>query len=155
MPRPKTPSLVERRGRAAPIAPDASAVAVAAFARAGFADPTLVLRWEEIAGRDVAQIAQPIRLDASGVLTLKAEPGAAVFLQHQSRLLSERINSYLGRPAVVRLRFVHGALHKRPLPIPARPPKGPVPPSDPALRYLGPESIHAALLKLAQARQKS
>ena len=74
-----------------------------AFVRAGFVDPTLVLRWEEIAGSETAALAQPIKLSegpSGGVLTLKAEPGAALFLQHESRSLCERINAYLGRPAV-------------------------------------------------------
>jgi hypothetical protein len=150
----KGPPLAERRGRAAAIAPDASAVAATAFARAGFPDATLVLRWTEIVGAQVADVARPIRLDSSGVLTLKAEPGAAVFLQHQSRVLAEQINAYLGKPMVARLRFVHGALQKGPPPPPVRRPQGPVPASDPALRYQGPEGLHAALLKLAGARQK-
>ena len=79
--------------------------------RAGFSDPTLVLRWEEIAGSETARLAQPIKLSESasgGVLTLRAEPGAALFLQHDSRALCERINAYLGRTAVSRLRFVQG-----------------------------------------------
>ena len=92
-----------RRGRTTPLGTEAGLAGQTAFVRAGFADPTLVLRWEEIAGAETAALAQPIKLSegpSGGVLTLKAEPGAALFLQHESRALCERINTYLGRPAV-------------------------------------------------------
>ena len=46
-----------RRDRRAMPAPAAGA----AFARAGFTDPTLVLRWSEIAGPEVARLAQPLK----------------------------------------------------------------------------------------------
>ena len=111
-----------RRNWISPVAPDATSMAHTAFARAGFLDPTLVLRWEEIAGPETARLAVPIRFSEGphgGVLTLKAEPGAALFLQHETRPLCERINGYLGRPAVARLKFVQGALASRPPP-PAR-----------------------------------
>lgn len=145
-----------RRGRAAALAADAGLVSATAFLRAGFADPTLVLRWDEIAGTETARLARPIRLSegpAGGVLTLRAEPGAAIFLQHESRALCERINAYLGRPAIARLRFVQGAVTGRSNAPARRPRNEPVGPSDPARNYLGPEALREALLKLAQARQ--
>src|SRR4051812_29984692 len=49
-----------RRGRAGAIGADAGAAAATAFARAGFADPALVLHWQEIAGADVARLARPV-----------------------------------------------------------------------------------------------
>src|SRR5689334_24352128 len=107
----------KRRARAEAVGRDASIAARAAFVRAGFLDPTLVLRWTEIAGAETARIARPLRLSegasggvltlraepaaaSGGVLTLRAEPAAALFLQHESRALCERINGYLGRAAV-------------------------------------------------------
>ena len=83
----------------------------AAFTRAGFADPTLVLRWPEIAGHDVARLAQPVKLQHGEnglVLTLRCDPGASVFLQHQTRALMERLNAYLGVGRIVRLKLVPG-----------------------------------------------
>ena len=138
------------------LAPNATTVAHSAFVRAGFADPTLVLRWDEIAGPETARLARPIRLSQGpngGVLTLKAEPGAALFLQHETRPLCERINAYLGRPAVARLRFVQGPLPPRPAPPARRPSPGTVPPTDPTLKYNGPEGLRNALLDLARARR--
>jgi hypothetical protein len=145
-----------RRGRAAALGPDAELAAKNALQRAGFTDPTLVLRWEEIAGTETARLAQPIKLgeDASGgVLTLRAEPGAALFLQHESRALCDRINTYLGRAAINRLRFVQGPLNPRNRPPPPKAAKEPVPPADPVRQYQGPDVLREALLKLAQARR--
>jgi len=136
---------------------DAKGIGRNIFTRAGFREPALVLRWSEIAGPEVARLAQPIRLSDSpggGVLTLKAEPGAAVFLQHESRALCERINAFLGYPAVVKLRFVQGPLaQKRVRSTRSRQP-GNISPTDPVLRCRTPETLHAALLRLAQVRHR-
>lgn len=146
-----------RRARAAAIAVDATRLASAAFARVGFADPTLVLRWREIAGPDVARIAQPLRISQSPsgtVLTLKADPAAAVFLQHESRALCARICACLGSGAVQRLRFVPGEI----APAPVRPPqKNPqdFAADDPAAKFAGHEGLKSALLALASARRRT
>ena len=145
-----------RRGWVTPLASEVGPLGQSAFAKAGFADPTLVLRWEEIAGAETARLCRPIRLSegpSGGVLTLKAEPGAALFLQHESRALCERINAYLGRPAIARLRFVQGPVAGRSKPAPRRVSAEPVQPGDPAKKYQGPEGLRDALLKLAQTRR--
>jgi hypothetical protein len=146
----------QRRARAEAVGRDASIAARAAFVRAGFSDPTLVLRWNEIAGRETARIARPLRLSegpSGGVLTLRAEPAAALFLQHESRSLCERINAYLGRPAVAKLRFVQGPLTPLPEPQPLPKPTEP-PPSDPVRRWHGPDRLGSALLGLASRRNR-
>ena len=142
-----------RRGRAAPVASDAGATGGAAFLRAGFTDPSLVLRWTEIAGPEIARIARPLKFSESGgVLTLLAEPGAALFLGHDARALAARINAYLGRPAVTRIKFVQGTLS--PIPVPPQVFKpAPAPgPSDPVHNYRGPETLKNALQSLARWR---
>jgi hypothetical protein len=142
-----------RRGWVSPVASDATLAGRAAFARAGFTDPTLVLRWNEIAGPEIARIARPLKFsEASGVLTLLAEPGAALFLGHDSRTLTGRINGYLGRNAVARIKFVQGLL--APGPQAARPPRpGPAPGTqDPVHKYRGPEGLKTALERLARWR---
>jgi len=145
-----------RRHWAEAVARDAAAVGQAAFRRAGFNDPSLVLRWDAIAGPEVAQLARPLRLTEGphgGVLTLLALPGAAVFLQHESRALCDRINTFLGRAAVARLRFVQGPLKPRPAPPRRRPVPGPVGSHDPAALYDGPESLRQAIQRLSRARR--
>ena len=144
-----------RRNWSAPVARDAGDLGSAALARMGFRDPTLVLRWDDIAGKDIARIARPMKFSEGangGTLTLRAEPGAALFLQHETRQLCERINAYLGRAAVTKLRFVQGPLAQKLIHRP--PPKLPthVPPGDPALSYKGPDSLRDALVNLARAR---
>jgi len=134
---------------------DAGMLGTTAFARAGFSDPTLVLRWTEIAGADVARLAQPIKFSEGprgGTLTLRAVPGAAVFLSHETRSLCERINAYLGRPAVAQLKFSQGALLPRPVLHKTEKKAGPLPPGDPSLRYQGPEGLAKALQALARRR---
>jgi len=135
---------------------DARNAAGAAFQRAGFRDPTLVMRWAEIAGAEIARLATPIKLTegpTGGILTLKAEPGGALFLQHETRSLCERINAYLGRPAVSKLRFVQGALIHKPV-APRRPAKPAAAlPNDAAFGYRGPDKVKEALINLARARR--
>ena len=146
-----------RRNRVRLIADDARLEAAETFSRAGFKDPTLLLHWDEIAGPETARIARPVKLSEGAtwaVLTLKTEPGAALFLQHESRALLDRINTYLGTPEIVRLRFIQAPLLRRPQ-RPAKSQRGPAPPaSDPAFGFHGPESVRTALLKLAVARQR-
>ena len=142
-----------RRGRAQAVAGDATLAGRVAFSRAGFSDPTLVLRWTEIAGTEIARIARPLKFsEASGVLTLLAEPGAALFLGHDARALAGRINAYLGRNAVARIKFVQGMLATQPAAAqPLKP--GPAPgPQDPVHKYRGPESLKNALQSLARWR---
>ena len=145
----------QRRNWVRDVGGDATLAARTAFARAGFADPTLVLRWNEIAGPETARLARPIKLTESatgGVLTLKAEPAAALFLQHESRALCARINGYLGRDAVSRLRFVQGTLAAPPPPPPPRAKPAEPPVADPVRRWQGPASLGESLLNLARRR---
>ncbi len=145
----------QRRGRAAVVGMDAGSAAISAFTRAGFRDPSLVLRWNEIAGPEVARIAQPLKFaegPSGGTLTLRAAPGAALFLWHEKRALCERINAYLGRPAVQQLKFSQGALLPRPPAPRPQKPAGPLPSSDPSRRYHGPAGLAEALQALAKRR---
>jgi hypothetical protein len=149
--------LPERRNRSAAIGLDSGRLGRTAFARAGFPDPTLVLRWSEIVGAEIARHAQPLRLAqgaSGGVLTLRADPAAAVFLQHESRTLCGRINSYLGQTAVRRLRFVPAEIRSERQRTREESTPGNVPPQDPALRFSGREELRAALLALARVRNR-
>jgi hypothetical protein len=145
----------QRQGRPTPVGADTGFAGAAAFARAGFRDPSLVLRWSEIAGPEVARLAQPFKFTDSptgGILTLRTAPGAALFLGYEKRSLCERINAYLGRPAVQQLKFSQGALlPQKPRQQPLKP-AGHLPPTDPSRRYEGPEGLAKALQALAKRR---
>jgi hypothetical protein len=126
-----------------------------AFLRNGFSDPALVLRWNEIAGPEVARLAQPVKLSegpSGGTLTLRAVPGAALFLSHEKRALCERINAYLGRPAIAQIKFSQGVLLPRPAAAKTEKKSGPLPANDPSRRYQGPEGLAKALQALARRR---
>jgi hypothetical protein len=149
---PKSDPTPPRRGRAASVGRDANYTAMAAFARAGFADPALVLHWQDIVGPEVARLARPVKLSQDGTLTLLCEPAAAVFLGHESRSLLSRIHEWAGRPLATRLKFVQGALAQKNAPPPLPRPASSAPPDDPALAYQGPDGLKAALERLARWR---
>lgn len=114
-----------RRGKAVAAGEVALGHAAGAFARAGFVDANLVLRWADIAGPEVARIARPMRChsgESGAVLTVVCDPGAILFLQHETRGLIERLNRYLGGNRIARLKLVPGRLEGGPksLPHPAR-----------------------------------
>lgn len=145
-----------RNGRPAAMAQDSAALLATAFARKGFPDPALVLRWAAIAGPEVARLAVPVKLadgPDGGVLTLKADPAAALFLAHETRTLTDRINSWAGRRLVAKLRLVQSPLVSRPVPSPPPRPHG-VGPADPAQAFRGREGIKEALLSLARWRTR-
>ncbi len=105
-----------RRGYARPLADDALRETAAALGLAGFSDATLVLRWAEIAGPEVARVAEPVKLQEGpegAILTLKSEPGAAVFLQHETRALIERLNAFLGAKRIARIKLISGNIPER------------------------------------------
>jgi len=119
------------------------------FARAGFTDPGLVLRWADIAGPAVARVARPLKWqdgESGATLTLKCESGAAVLLQHQTRELVQRLNAYLGANRVARLKLVPGRLES-----PAEPPNhpSPLPPAE-----SDPPTLPDALDRLARLRAR-
>lgn len=142
---------VYRRGRPDAVAPDAKLAAATAFGRAGFDDPSLVLRWIEIAGPDVARLAHPLKLSGD-TLTLQALPGAALFLAHEQRELAARINAYLGRAAVARIKFVQGGFPARSYAPPPPVQPGVLPAADPARAFTGPEKLAEALARLGRRR---
>lgn len=152
------PEPSQRRSRVGAIAAHTSPAGAQAFAKAGFADPTMVLRWAEIAGPQVAQLAQPLRFSegaSGGTLTLKAMPGAALFLAHEKRSLAARINTFLGRAAVAQIKFVQGPLARHPNPENAEKKPGLLRVDDPARVWRGPKGLKNALEALARRRNPS
>jgi hypothetical protein len=123
-----TPQTAPRQGWARAAGEGVLKEASGAFARAGFKDATLLVRWPEIVGPQIARIARPMNWQdgpEGAILTLRCESGAAVLLQHQTRTLIEKLNTYLGAGRIARLKLVPGALPEAP-----EPPKHPAPEAD-------------------------
>lgn len=74
--------------------------------------------WADIAGPDFRGLAWPDRIDQGragkpGALVLRAAPGAALLLQHESPRLIERVNGYLGANVIGRVRIAPGPMPAR------------------------------------------
>ena len=107
------------------------------LARRGFGQSQLVTFWDEIVGKRLAAMSQPIKLQwpagprpedgtkgASATLVVRVESGFALELQHCADLVIERVNAHFGWRCVSRLAFRQG-----PVPRPAVPrARGPVDP---------------------------
>ena len=91
----------------------------AAFARQGFASAELVTRWPDIVGAEIAQHAEPLKMQwprmpdgqppEPGTLVLRVEGPAAIEIQHLAPQILERVNRFFGFAAVGRLGDPAGA----------------------------------------------
>ncbi len=109
--------------------------------------------WSAIAGPEWALTAWPVGYGRDGVLKLRTAPAAALELQHRAPLLIERVNLYLGRPAVTRLVLIQATLPLVPKPrrIAAEAPEsGAGAAEDPRLSDIGDPGLRAALQRLAR-----
>ena len=107
---PSSRSLPSRGRGWQSLASFAAPVARSAAARRGFSQSTLLLHWHHIIGHELAQISAPVRLARSrggqgGVLHIAVDGMYTVLLQHRTPYIIERVNTYLGGPAVDRVTF--------------------------------------------------
>ena len=99
------------------------------FAKQGFASSELVTRWPEIVGADVAEHAQPLKIQwqrpaegdpqEPGTLVLRVEGPAAIEIQHTVGVILDRVNRFFGWAAVDRIAMRQAPL-KRAKPRPNR-----------------------------------
>lgn len=87
--------------------------------RQGFAHGAIVTKWPDIVGQDMARHTQPEKIVFSrdgvsgGTLHLRCESGAqATEIQHLEPQILERINTFFGYKAVVRVKLIQGPLPK-------------------------------------------
>ena len=102
------------------------------FAKQGFASRELITRWREIAGAEIAEHSQPLKIQWQrpvadrppdpATLMLRVEGPMALEIQHTSDVILQRVNRFLGWNAVGKL-----ALRQAPLsqPLARKPPKAP------------------------------
>ena len=86
-------------------------------------------RWREIAGESLARICEPVKIiktrstaanPRAGTLEVRVTGAFAPLVQHQSAVLIDRVNLYMGGKAIERIRLVQGPL--------STPQKAPPPP---------------------------
>lgn len=108
------------RRTARPLPDIAGTLLAESFRRQGFASSELVLRWPAIVGAEVAQYAEPVKIQwlkvpdghtpEPGTLVLRVEGPAAIEIQHMAQVILERVNRYFGFAAIGKL-----ALRQAPL----------------------------------------
>src|SRR5215468_6081048 len=137
-----------------------------AYAKQGFAARELVTRWAEIAGRDVAEHSEPLKLQwprpvegqpqEPATLILRVEGPMALEIQHKSDVILERVNRFLGWSAVGRLALRQAPLSRRDRPKPSREPDpDAVARVEETLTAVEDEDLRAALARLGAAIKRN
>jgi hypothetical protein len=111
------------RSYARPLADLTNPLLAGSFARQGFASAELVTRWPDIVGAEIAQHAEPLKMQwprtpdgetpEPGTLMLRVEGPAAIEIQHLAPQILERVNRFFGFQAVGRLTIRQAPLARR------------------------------------------
>jgi hypothetical protein len=135
-----------------------------AFAKQGFASAELVTRWPEIVGADIAAHSEPEKIQWTrpfgdempepGILVLRVEGPTAIEIQHQAKVILERVNRFFGWQTV-------GDLRLRQAPLPQRTKAKPLVPDAEeqariaaTLSQIADDKLRAALARLGAAVKK-
>ncbi|HEY9079568.1 DUF721 domain-containing protein [Magnetovibrio sp.] len=115
---------------AAPVALSVDRLTKRLLGKHGFTHGAIVTKWPEIVGDTMARHTQPEKIVFSrdgatgGTLHLKTDSGAfATQLQHQEPQIIERINTFFGYRAVVRIKLIQGPLPQGAPDQPNQPPR--------------------------------
>ena len=135
-------------------------------AKRGFATADLIQAWAEVVGPRYARATQPDKLiwprreaAAAGAnarkgatLVVRVDAGMAIYLQHETAVILERVNGFLGFGAVTTLKIIQGPVDAPP---PPRPPKSVSPAAanaaSAAVAEIESEALRRALERLGQA----
>ena len=82
------------------------------YRKRGFASAGVLDNWPAIVGEDLARQTLPERLGAGGTLRLRVDGPLATEIKHLEPQILERIASYFGYRAVIRLSLIQGPLEK-------------------------------------------
>jgi len=127
------------RTPAKPIAAMLAKILKPAVRKRGLAGADLVMAWRDIAGPQFADCTLPDRIvwprspagdeiggaPQPGMLVVRCAGPAAILLQHDTGLIAERVNSFLGWYAVDRIKIIQGPVHAAGDPAPAAAPEIP------------------------------
>ncbi len=86
----------------------------------------LKTRWVEVVGDKLSKVCEPVRIikgkGRPGTLEIRVAGAYAPLIQHQSQVVIDRINLYLGSGTIDKLRLIQGPLSVKPQALqPARP----------------------------------
>lgn len=149
------------RSYARPLADLANPLLAGSFARQGFASAELVTRWPDIVGAEIAQHAEPLKMQwprtpdgeapEPGVLVLRVEGPASIEIQHLAPQILERVNRFFGFQAVGRLAIRQAPVVRRQRRKLAAPDPEAVKRMAESLPGIGDESLKDALARLGAA----
>ncbi len=75
-------------------------------------------RWNEVVGEQLSKLCEPVRIikgkGRPGTLEIRVGGAYAPLIQHQSQVVIDRINLYLGTGTIDRLRLIQGPLSVKP-----------------------------------------
>jgi len=130
-----------------------------AAAKRGYAAARLRALWPEIAGPEIAAVAEPLRLAAArgpagGLLTLAVHGANGPQVQMLVPLIRDRVNAAMGPGTVGRIRITQARGTPPPPAAPQRPASAPasadISPLEPLLSSIGDPDLRAALETLAR-----
>src|ERR1700678_4457978 len=130
-----------------------------AYAKQGFAARELVTRWAEIAGPEISDHSEPLKIQwprpvqgqpqEPATLVLRVDGPMALEIQHASDVILERVNRFFGWSAGGRLALRQGPLSRRERPrLPSPPAAGEVEQVAQTLSSVEDEQLRAALARL-------
>ena len=119
----------------------------------------LKARWTEVVGERLSKLCEPVRIikgkGRPGTLEIRVAGAYAPLIQHQSQVVIDRINLYLGTGTIDRLRLIQGPLSTLPKAPPAPRPKPLNAAEELRLREslgdVGDDKLRETLLKLGRA----
>ena len=119
----------ERRNQMRAVGQELPRIAGRALGKRGLGEAHLLSEWASVVGAELAAETLPTKLAfppgerRNGTLRLRVTSSAALAVQHREPQIVERINGFLGYPAVRRLALVQGPLpgETRPRPPSPRP----------------------------------
>jgi len=115
----------ERRNQMRAVGQELPRIAGRALGKRGLGEAHLLSEWASVVGAELAAETLPVKLTfppgerRNGTLRLRVTSVAALAVQHREPQIVERINGFLGYPAVQRLALIQGPL---PGEAPVRPP---------------------------------
>lgn len=125
----------------------------------GFATADLISAWADIVGPRYATTTMPEKLTwprrdqakapGGATLVIRVDSGMAIYLQHETAVLLDRINGFLGFGAVSQLKIVQGVVSR---PVPRVAPPAPLSKTDEAEVTSTVASVESEGLREALAR---